>query len=52
MRLQVVMVILFPFVSKLAAWDVEATGGTPGLLTKTGTAAMVVTKCAGNVVFA
>ncbi|KAG8914587.1 oxidation resistance protein 1 [Tulasnella sp. 417] len=34
MRLQVVMVLLFPLVSKLAAWDADATGGTPGALTE------------------
>ncbi|KAG9047839.1 hypothetical protein FS837_001374 [Tulasnella sp. UAMH 9824] len=52
MRLQVVMVVLFPIVSKLAAWDAEATGGTPGLRTEAGIAAMVLTKCIGDVVFA
>ncbi|KAG8975286.1 hypothetical protein FRC05_006229 [Tulasnella sp. 425] len=52
MCLQVVMVTLFPLVSKLAAWDAEATGGKPGLATKAGIAAMVITKCCGVVIFA
>ncbi|KIO22466.1 hypothetical protein M407DRAFT_28044 [Tulasnella calospora MUT 4182] len=52
MRLQVVMVILFPLVSKLAVRDAEATGGSPGLLTEVGIAAMVLTKCVGGLVFA
>ncbi|KIO26876.1 hypothetical protein M407DRAFT_23822 [Tulasnella calospora MUT 4182] len=52
MWLQVVRVILFPLVSKLAAWDAEATDGTRGLLTQAGIAAMVLTRCGGGVVFA
>ncbi|KAG8950368.1 hypothetical protein FRC04_007810 [Tulasnella sp. 424] len=52
MGLQVVMVTLFPLVSKLAVWDAEATGGKPGLATEAGIAAMIITKCGGGVVFA
>ncbi|KAG8988373.1 oxidation resistance protein 1 [Tulasnella sp. 427] len=46
------MVAFFPLVSRLAVWDAAITGGIPGIATKAGIAAMIVTKCAAGVVFA